>query len=86
MGISADGGFPTVPFLAPGADSVDVVEPLVDPSFLPDFRLPATFIFLPERAYEMKAVRDRFPGGVEKHFPGRYDRLLFVAYEVDEPG
>jgi ubiquinone/menaquinone biosynthesis C-methylase UbiE len=84
MGISAEGGFPTVPFLAPDVHSVDVIETLEDPSLLPDMRLPAVFIFLPEpeRAYEMKVVRDRFPNGVEKRFPGRYDRLLFVSYEV----
>jgi SAM-dependent methyltransferase/4-amino-4-deoxy-L-arabinose transferase-like glycosyltransferase len=85
MGISAEGGFPTVPFLAPDVDSVDVMETLEDPYLLPGFRLPATFLFLPERAYEIKAVRERFPNGVEKHFPGRYDRLLFVAYEVENP-
>jgi SAM-dependent methyltransferase len=85
MGISAEGGFPTVPFLAPDVDSVDVIEPLVDPHLPPDMRLPAVFVYLPERAVEMKAVRDLFPNGVEKHFPGRYERLLFVAYEVENP-
>ncbi len=85
MGISAQRGFPTVPFLAPDVDTVDVIEPLEDPSLLPAMRLPAVFIFLPEpeHAYYLGVVREHLPHGVEKHFPGRYNRLLFVSYEVD---
>lgn len=86
MGISEQGGFPTVPFLVPQADSVDVVEPLAETTILSELELPAVFIFLPERAFEMQGVQDVFPYGVEKRFPGRYDRLLFVSYEVGGSG
>ena len=84
MGISTQGGFPSVSFLAPEADSVDVIEPLTSPSELPNLQLPATFIFLPERFAEMNVIRNAFPNGTEKRFPGRFNRLLFVAYEVPD--
>ncbi len=82
MGISSQGGFPSVSFLVPEADSVDVIDTLTDPSELPNLQLPATFIFLPERFAEMNVIRDAFPNGTEKRFPGRFNRILFVAYEV----
>jgi len=82
MGISPQGGFASVPFLVPDANAVDVVEPLNSVSDLSDLEPPTVFIFLPERAMELQLVRAAFPHGTEKHFPGRYDRMLFVAYEV----
>jgi hypothetical protein len=82
MGIQSHGGFPTVSFLAPDASTVDIVDALTDVSELPGLRLPAVFVFLPERSSEMDVVRVAFPSGTEKRFPGRYERLLFVSYEV----
>ncbi len=82
MGISREHGFPSVAFLAPDADSYDVTEPMSDFAHLPDLQFPATFIFLPERAFELNMVREAFPGCTEKHFPGRSERILFVALEV----
>jgi 4-amino-4-deoxy-L-arabinose transferase-like glycosyltransferase len=82
MGIGREHGFPSVAFLAPDANPYDVMETMTDLSHLPDLRFPATFIFLPERAFELNVVREAFPGGTEKHFPGRLERILFVALEV----
>ena len=59
-----------------------VIDTLTDTSGLPNLQLPATFIFLPERFAEMNVIRDAFPNGTEKRFPGRFNRILFVAYEV----
>ena len=82
MGISPQGGFPSVSFLVPDANTVDVVDPLNSVSDLPDLQPPTVFIYLPERAMELQLIRAAFPHGTEKHFPGRYARMLFVAYEV----
>ena len=82
MGIGREHGFPSIRFLAPEVDAYDVTEGMTDPSQLPDLRFPAVFIFLPERAYELNVVRDAFPGGTEKRFPGRFERILFVSLEV----
>lgn len=82
MAIEPEGGFPSVAFLAPEADTADVPEAFSDVFELPDLRLPAVFIFLPNRAAEMEIVRGEYPGGIEKHFPGRFGRMLFTAYEV----
>ena len=85
MGISKHGGFPSTPYLAPDARTLDVWEPLDEMSDLPAIQLPAVFIFLPERAHEMAAVKEAYPAGIERHFPGRYGRTLFLAYEVEQP-
>ena len=82
MGIGREHGFPSVSFLAPDIDAYDVTEGMTDPSQLPDLQFPAVFVFLPERAYELNVVRDAFPSGTEKRFPGRYERILFVSLEV----
>jgi 4-amino-4-deoxy-L-arabinose transferase-like glycosyltransferase/SAM-dependent methyltransferase len=82
MGISKQGGFPSTPFLAPEVQTLDVWDPLQAISDLPPIRMPAVFIFLPERAGEMVVLKDAYPDGIEKHFPGRYGRILFMAYEV----
>jgi 4-amino-4-deoxy-L-arabinose transferase-like glycosyltransferase/SAM-dependent methyltransferase len=82
MGISKQGGFPSTPFLAPDVQTLDVWDPLQAISGLPPVRMPAVFIFLPERAGEIGAVKEAYPAGIEKHFPGRYGRILFLAYEV----
>lgn len=82
MNISPQWGFPSVHFLAPEVDSVDVLEPLSAISELPNLQPPAVFIFLPERAHEMGMVRAVFPAGTEKHFPGRHGRILFISYQA----
>jgi 4-amino-4-deoxy-L-arabinose transferase-like glycosyltransferase/SAM-dependent methyltransferase len=84
MGISKQGGFPSTPFLAPEVQTLDVWDPLGAISDLPPVRMPSVFIFLPERAGEMAVVKEAYPAGIEKHFPGRYGRILFLAYEVRE--
>ncbi len=82
MGIAPQGGFPSVPFLVPHVSAVDVWEPLADPDVVPAGPRPTVYLFLPERAVELDVVRGAFPGGTEKHFPGRGGRMLFIAYEV----
>jgi hypothetical protein len=82
MGISRQGGFPAVAFLAPAAQTLDVWEPLKAITDLPPIQPPVVFLFLPERAPEMAIVKEAYPDGTEKHFPGRYGRILFLAYEV----
>ncbi len=86
MGISRQGGFPSVPFLVPDSDTVDVREPLGDAAQLGAFERPVVCIFLPERAQEMAVIQSTYPGGTEKHFPGRFDRMLFLAYELPPKG
>jgi hypothetical protein len=82
MGISDEGGFPTVRFLVPEVQRQDVPVPITHLGDLPGMQSPVVFLFLPERMPELQVIRGALPGGVEKIFPGRFDRLLFVAYEV----
>ena len=82
MGISDQNGFPTVPFLAPDVQRWDIHEPLTVLDQLPDLHAPAVFLFLPERASELETIKVRCPEGTEKVFPGRFDRILFVSYEL----
>jgi hypothetical protein len=52
----------TIPYLAPGMDGIDVVEPLTAPPAWPAAR-GSIFIFLPERSAELALVEQSFPGG-----------------------
>lgn len=83
MGIGERGGFPTVSFLVSQVRRIDIDEQLADPGDLAGLHLPAVFIFLPERAAELQMIEDAFPGGQEKLFPGRFERVLFISYEVE---
>jgi hypothetical protein len=84
MGISKQGGFPSTSFLAPDVQILDVWDPLTEMSNLPPITTPAVFIFLPKRVDEMATVMEAYPRGTEKHFTGRYGRILFVAYQVGQ--
>jgi hypothetical protein len=69
-------------FLTRGTRTVDVhkgEEPALNLSASGGVR----FVFLPHRLGELDAVREWFPGGVEKQVYSQFDnRLLYVLYEV----
>jgi hypothetical protein len=83
------GGFPTIPYLAPEVEAIDVHEPLREPpppGFVPRDKNLA-FVFLPHRAHELELVRATFPGGQRidgpSPFPGQPP--LYVLYNVRLP-
>ncbi len=73
--------FGTMSFLAPAADGHDVVEPVTAP---PDFAVQnrrAVFVFLPERAGELRWVQGLCSAGTRRDFDDAAGQLRFVAYE-----
>ncbi len=75
-------GYATIPFLAPGMDRHDVEEPLTAP---PTFVAPegdALFVFLPERAGELRWVEPSYPGGTYVEVHGHTGEVLFGVYEL----
>ena len=77
-------GFPSIPYLAPGVEGHDVLEPLTGPpAFVETDRRPV-FLFLPERLKELEAVRLAYPAGQLREFRQPSGSLLFAAYEPSE--
>jgi hypothetical protein len=74
----------TIRFMAPGTPGIDVIDPLVAPEALPplpDGRRPI-FIFLPERAAELKVVEGRYPRGARYQADAQVEDItLFYSYE-----
>lgn len=75
--------FPTFPYLLTdfhkGVNFFDVAEPL------PTVGTPApnqVFVFLPERAGDLTAVQQQYPGGVVEMVDGRYRSPLFLTYTL----
>lgn len=77
-------------FLAPGVEGIDVQADWTGDLDFVETHRNALFVFLPERLWELKVVRARYPNGIEKPVYSTADgRLLYVAYEVApqlEPG
>jgi hypothetical protein len=78
-------GFSSFPYLAPDVDYVDGHKPLEEPVNL-DMVTPdknAAFIFLPERADDMRLILNEFPGGEIREFPSPHERQpLFTLYRL----
>lgn len=78
-------GFATIPFLAPGADGIDVEHPLTAPppgDLIPAGR-SAMFIVLQERIAELELIKETFPRGeaIEIHTPSN-GQILATLYIV----
>lgn len=67
---------PTLPFLAPHAVPTDVDAPLLAPPAWPRESGPSLVVALPERAGELRYVREAFPEGREEESRGRAGQLL----------
>ena len=79
------GDFPTIRYLAPATESVDILDPLQQPP-APGFALPdkdAVFVFLPERLAELRLVQQTYPHGTLRFVtsPVSPDNL-FTLYRV----
>jgi 4-amino-4-deoxy-L-arabinose transferase-like glycosyltransferase len=73
--------FPSVGYYAAGVAMTDVAEPLRAPLSGDLAREPrSAFVFLPERADELRFVRARFPRGAIETVRGRHGEPLFVVY------
>jgi hypothetical protein len=74
----------TIPYLVPQVNAVDVAQPIDGE---PEWQLgeSTVFLFLPERAGELRFVQSRYPGGVKREARDQNGDSLFWAYEVIEP-
>jgi hypothetical protein len=73
---------PTITFLAPAVKGQDVLEPVSGELDCERETQRAVFIFTPERAGEMLAVREGCPEGIVREFNSETYGLLFAAYEL----
>jgi 4-amino-4-deoxy-L-arabinose transferase-like glycosyltransferase len=77
-------GHGTIKFVATGLHGTDVLRPIVSAGDLPPGEPPGLrpiFLFLPERAVELSAIRARYPRGrVETVRAGSDHGVLFYAY------
>ncbi|GIK54534.1 MAG: methyltransferase domain-containing protein [Chloroflexi bacterium] len=75
--------FPTFPYLLTdfhkGVNFFDVAEPLPTVGTLAPNQV---FVFLPERAGDLTAVQQQYPGGVVETVDGRYRSPLFFTYTL----
>lgn len=75
-------GHATIPYLAPNALGVDVVEPLQAAEAL-SAPAGAVFVILPEREGELSVLERALPGGTTyRHLDAR-GRTQFILYETD---
>ena len=76
---------PSIQFLAPHVDGVDVVEPWESDEIQPagDHLI---FVFLPENQDELEAVKEDYPSGELIREKDRQDELLYALYEVAPDG
>jgi 4-amino-4-deoxy-L-arabinose transferase-like glycosyltransferase len=79
-------GFPTLPYLAPTLEGVDVEEPFDGAPSLgaPPSDRSLCFVFLPHRLRDLELVRQSFPGGelIEVPVPNGESGPLYVLYNV----
>lgn len=70
---------PTLPYLAPHVSPTDVDAPLSEPPAWPASSTPTLVVALPERADELRFVREALPGGREDETRGRAGQVLYRA-------
>jgi 4-amino-4-deoxy-L-arabinose transferase-like glycosyltransferase len=78
--------FGSVPFIAKGVQLRDISQPLTAPPDLSNPNVRLVFIFLPERAAELKWVQQAFPDGITEQIHRQDDPrapLLFIAYRLE---
>ncbi len=75
--------FATVPFIAPGANGIDVEQSL--PAGAPPLALngPTVFAFLPERTGELQQVRAWYPDGALQQIRSPQDAPVLTLYQVN---
>jgi len=80
--------FPSIHFLAPEAQGVDVNEPLQGLPVSADQSRKTIFLFVPERAEEVETVEQLFPGGrrVEMYPVDNAPGIQWLAYVLDPAG
>lgn len=78
-------GFDNVPYMAPDATGIDVVEPWTANDPPPELTGPTLFAFLPERVGELEVVRAWFPDGTVTVSTLPNGEELLTTYFVDAP-
>jgi 4-amino-4-deoxy-L-arabinose transferase-like glycosyltransferase len=76
---------PSIQFLAPHVDGVDVVEPWESGAVQPAGD-HLVFVFLPENQDELESVIEDYPSGELVKEKDRQNELLYVLYEVSPDG
>ncbi len=71
----------TIPYLAPEAEAVDVIEPITAP---PTWAItdPTLAIFLPERLSELPLVQQAYPQGAYEEVRDEENQLLYAVYRI----
>jgi 4-amino-4-deoxy-L-arabinose transferase-like glycosyltransferase len=80
-------GFATLPYLVPGAEAEDILEPLTAP-IDPDYSEPGrgeVYILLPARLNELAHVQSTFPQGQTEDFYSVVDGSLMVTLYIVPP-
>ncbi len=71
----------TIPYLAPEAEAIDVIEPIAAP---PTWAIndPTLAIFLPERLNELPFVQAAYPNGSYEEVYDEENLLLYAVYRI----
>lgn len=71
----------TIPYLAPEAEAIDVIEPITAP---PTWAIngPTLAIFLPERLTELPFVQEAYPNGDYEEVHNDQNQLLYAVYRI----
>ncbi len=71
----------TIPYLAPEAEAIDVIEPITTP---PTWAItdPTLAIFLPERLGELPFVQQAYPNGAYEEVLDAENQLLYGVYRI----
>ena len=71
----------TIPYLAPDAEAIDVIEPITVP---PTWAItdPTLAIFLPERLGELPFVQQAYPNGAYEEVLDAENQLLYGVYRI----
>ncbi len=79
------GGFNVIPYLAPDATGIDIIEPWTTTDPVPELTGPTLFAFVPERLAELDIVRAWFPNGSITVSTMPDGEEMLTTYFVDGP-
>jgi hypothetical protein len=80
-------GFATIPYLAPDANGIDIIDPITEQ--VPKFRGPAqkgaVYIFLPDRLGELAFIQAVYPNGEKRALISPVDNEVMVTLYILPP-
>ena len=80
-------GFGTFPYLAPEAEGIDMMEPIIEPvpTDLAPAEKGAVYIFLPARLDELSLIQAAYPNGEKREFFSPVDNELMATLYILPP-